>query len=213
MGASKRPVKILVALVVFAGLGFLFVRSATQSRAEPYKVAREQLSGWSVGLVSESNPGKALLVLRPPQGLVGGLFQQIFARAMESLSSPAAEGMPLVMRAEAQRAFGDEMSPEVLLATARSAGLEGATLQPRCLGYRRVSDPAGTRQLYFLLFDAPAFSRFRQQLAGMARGGGRFDPDEVSPVLLIAGADTSFEAWLPLRADPGKDCVAPIVTK
>ena len=102
----------------------------------------------------------------------------------------------------------------MLLAAARSAGLEGATLQPRCLGYRRVSDPGGTRQLYFLLFDAPAFEQIPPAAGGDGpRRGRAFDPDALSPVLLIAGADTTFDSWLPLRADPGKDCVAPIVTK
>jgi hypothetical protein len=208
---SKRAIKIVVVLAVLTGLGFLFVRSATQSRAEPYKVPREHLTRWTVTLVPPSSASPSLLVLRPPAGLVGGLFQQIFARAMESLASPGWEGMPLLLRSEAAR-FGDQVAPEVLLAAARDAGLDGATLQPRCLGYRRVSDPGGTRQLYFLLFDTPAFGRFRQQVAGMA-GGGALDPAALSPMLLVAGSDSSFETWLPLRADPDKDCVAPILSK
>ena len=85
---------------------------------------------------------------------------------------------------------------------------------PRCLAYRRVSEPGVTRQLYFVLFDAAAFERFREQIAALpassAVPASAFDPAALSPVLIIGASDSAFNRWLPLRADPKTDCLAPI---
>jgi hypothetical protein len=82
------------------------------------------------------------------------------------------------------------------------------------MGRRRVSEPGATRGVYFLLFDAPAFTRFRQQLLerlGAARGNASlFDPAALSPVLIVAALDGDFGRWMPLRADPDVDCLAPV---
>jgi len=40
-----------------------------------------------------------------------------------------------------------------------------------------------------------------------------FDPEALSPVLIVADLDGSSSRWLPLRADPEVDCFAPIVTE
>jgi hypothetical protein len=66
-----------------------------------------------------------------------------------------------------------------------------------------------------VIFDAPAFGRFRQRLAELAGGGGEggagaLDPARVSPALIVATVASSPIDWLPLRADPKVDCVAPI---
>ena len=82
------------------------------------------------------------------------------------------------------------------------------------MAYRRVSNPDRTRQLYFLLFDAPPFQRFREQIATLldAAAGGHldYDPAALSPVLFVAATDTEFNRWLPMKANPAVDCVAPI---
>jgi hypothetical protein len=101
------------------------------------------------------------------------------------------------------------LTPEALLSAARDAGLGSTPLQPRCLGHRRVSEPGSTREVYFVLFDAPAFGRFRDRIATLLGSG--FDPAAQSPVLLVAVADSNVGDWLPLRANPQEDCVAPIV--
>jgi hypothetical protein len=68
--------------------------------------------------------------------------------------------------------------------------------------------------VYFVLLDAASFDRFRQQLSELLRGAGRdpflFDPAALSPVLIIAGLDGAFGRWMPLRADPEADCLAPV---
>ena len=84
---------------------------------------------------------------------------------------------------------------------------------PALHGRRRVA-PGATRGVYFLLFDAPAFTRFRQQLLerlGATRGNASlFDPAALSPVLIVAALDGNFGRWMPLRADSDVDCLAPV---
>jgi len=222
MARSNRPLKILVALAVLAILGFLFVRSARDSRANPYTVEPGQLQGWTVALESASGPNAPLLVLNAPAELSNGLFRQVFARAMESLSMPVPAAIPLLLKGEFDRAFAGHLTPEALVEAARGAGLESAALQPRCMAYRRVSTPERTRQLYFAIFEAPGFGRFRQKLATLlearlensadagAPGRADYDPEALSPALPVASSDTEFNRWLPIKADPATDCVAPI---
>lgn len=206
-----------MALVVLAGFGFLFVRSARESRSAPYTTERRFLSQWSVVLEPASAPTEPMLALRSPPELASDLFRQVFSRAMESLSSPSHAAIPLVLRGEFDRAFAGRVMPEALVAFARKAGLESATFEPRCLAYRRVSEPRDTRQVYFVLFDAPAVEQFRKDIVGLLEGAGalgaEYDPASISPVLIIAASETTLNRWLPLRADPETDCLAPIVVK
>jgi hypothetical protein len=206
--ARRWLIRIAVALVVITAAGFLFVRSLRSTRAQPYTVDGADLGGLSVELAEASGPSSPVLVLVPPPGLVRGLYDQIFKRAMESLTVPTPAAIPLVLRGEVDRAPAGAASPQVLLAAARSAGLDAAGFTPRCLAYRRASNATYTRQLYFLLFDAPAFARFRALLA--AKLGGDFDPAALSPVLLVGTSASDGAEWLPLRADAARDCVAPI---
>jgi len=196
--------RIVVALGAVGVLGFLFMRSVRGTRAQPYTVDARDLRGWSLEIVTDRAGATApLLVLRPPGGLVHGLYDQLFKRAMDSLSTPEPAAIPIVLRGEAGSALVGAGAPDALLAAARNAGIDERAFRPRCLGYRRVSEPTRTRQLYFLLFDAPGLAGFRSQI------GLR---EALSPVLLIGTSQSDGEQWLPLRADPARDCVAPIVT-
>jgi hypothetical protein len=208
-------IKIVATLVVLTGLGFLFVRSVRSARSAPYTVDRRSLRDWTVAIEPAAGPHGAMLVLRAAPDLAMGLSRQVFKRAMESLSSPAAPAIPLVLQSEFDRAFAGHTTPDALADAARAAGLESTAPEPRCLAYRRISDPGVTRQLYFVLFDAPAFTRFREQIGALLNAtapGADFDPGALSPVLFISETDPSFTGWLPLRANPTTDCVAPIVT-
>jgi hypothetical protein len=219
MAKNARPnrlIKIGVALGAIGLFAFLFIRSIQDARSAPYTVKPQDLSNWTLVLEpSSSDPRAPMLVLRASMDLSRGLFKQVFARAMESLNSPAEPGMPLVLQGEFDRALAGHLTPEALLAAARSAGLESATLTPRCLVHTRVSEPGQTRQLYFALFDAPVISKFRQQIGGHGDAGtaplAGFDPAALSPVLIIAASEPTFSRWLPLRPDPETDCAAPIV--
>jgi hypothetical protein len=134
---------------------------------------------------------------------------------MESRNMPVPAAIPLLLKGEFDRAFAGRMTPEALLEAARGAGLGSVAPQPRCMVYRRVSSPERTRQIYFALFDVPGFEAFRTQIGSRATegpsAGTAYDPAALSPALLVAASDTEFNSWLPLRADPAKDCLAPIV--
>ena len=129
------------------------------------------------------------------------------------MNSPVGAAMPLVLQEEYERAFAGLTSPDTLFAAAKTSGLPTMVLQPRCMAYRRDSSPGVTRQLYFLLFDAPQFTRFRSEIAKLAEAGGRadvFKADALSPVRVrrLVGHQTTA-AGCRCQAAPS-DCTAPI---
>lgn len=195
-------IKLAVGLGALAVFGFLFMRSLEDARTTPYTVEPRHLRGWTLALEPATSANEPLLVLRPAPELAAGLFRQVFARAMESLNTPVAPAMPLVLRGEFDRGVGDQLTQEALLAAARTAGLERARITPRCLVHRRVSAPGDTRQAYLVLFDAPAVGEFRGQLG--------LDPGALSPILFVAGAGSDFNSWLPQRVSAETECLAPI---
>lgn len=210
---AKLLLKFVVALGVIAILILLFIRSAGEVRAEPYTLPRAHLQGWSLVLESAASPQEPLLSLQPRPELVHELFRQVFSRAMESMTMSTTAAIPVLLRGEYDRAFAAQFTPDELLARARTAGLDTASPEPRCVGHKRISEPGSTRQLFYALFDAPAATRFREDLAALLPGGtpaDTFDPAAQSPVLFISTAGAGAGRWLPLRVDPGADCVAPI---
>lgn len=210
-----RLVKVLAAIVIAAGVAYLFVRSLQSTRSEPYTVRADQLRGWTLALEPPGAGSGVLLALRPPSQLPPALFKQVFERAMESLNAPGQPGMPLVLRQEFTQAFEGRVAPEPLLAAARAAGLETTALEPVCLAHRRISEPGLSRQLYYAVFTSAAFVTFRHRAAALLddAGSGRhgFDPGALAPMLFVGASDPAFARWLPLRTDPPRDCVAPIV--
>jgi hypothetical protein len=210
-------IKAAVALVALGVLGVLFVRSARSVRAEPYEVARDRLARWTLAIEPAPNASGVVLALQPQRELASALFNQVFARTGESLNGPVPAAMPLVLQSEVDSLGPGTLAPEALLAVARAAGLESATFEPRCMAHRRVSQPGMTRQVYFVLFEWPAFGEFRRQLLRRLRDAGgsasAFDPAALSPVLIVAASDAAFSRWLPLRADADQECFAPIAVK
>jgi hypothetical protein len=73
------------------------------------------------------------------------------------------------------------------------------------MAWLRDAQPGAARQLYFVLFEAPAIEAFRQALA--AEAGATLDA--VSPALMVAAGESSFASWVPLSATDA-DCLAPI---
>ena len=205
-------VKMVIGLAVLGVVGYMFVQSAKDTRAEPYSVPRAALQRWTLTFEKPASPTDPMLSLRPPAELTSGLFRQLFERHAESMNSPVGAAMPLVLQEEYERAFAGLTSPDLLFAAAKTSGLATMVLQPRCMAYRRDSSPGVTRQLYFLLFDSPQFTRFRAEIAKLAETGGRadvFKADALSPVVFVASSDTNYSRWLPLQAAPS-ECTAPI---
>lgn len=211
MAATRRSstlIKVFVLVLVIGGAGVLFVRSLDDTRSEPYAVRAESLTGWTL-MADESAPAdRPLVLLSPPPEMPMRLFRQVFARAGESLSTPNAPGIALVLAGELRDV---PVSVDELLTLAREAGLERARLTARCMGYRRESQPGSTRQLYFVWFDVPEFGAFRQALLDRVRaeGGSSFDAGALSPVMMLAAAP-DFTRWMPIVVDNEKDCVAPV---
>jgi hypothetical protein len=216
MRRSKLLIKILLAVVVFTGLGFLFIRSVRDAGSEPYTVSGEHLRNWTLVLESTSDPRDPLLALRAPPGLANGIFRQVFLRVMETMDAPSDAVIPLLLQGEFDRAFAGRVTPDALMAAARNAGLDSSALVSTCVGHRRVSAPNITQQLYFVLFDSPAFDRFRAGVGSLLdvdpAARSAFDPGALSPVMFIGLSNSTVNSWLPLRADPKTDCVAPIAT-
>ena len=212
----KALVKIAVALVVVAVLATLFLRSARSTGARPFTVARQHLTGWTLALPPDADPLGSVLSLVPKAELVAPLGRELFARVGESLHYPP-PALPLVLRSEFDRAITGSLTRDALRDIAREAGLASVTLQPRCMARRRSSTPGAVRAVYFLLFDMPEFTRFREQVGQRLRATGRnaelFDPAALSPIVLTADLDGRFGGWLPLRADPEADCFAPVVVE
>ena len=190
----------------------LFIRSVRSTRAAPFAVEQESLTGWMLVRQPPDDSLRSWLALSPPPLLPASLGREIFSRGGESVNYPNSALVPLLLQSEFDRAFAGTVAPEDIVRLARDAGFESMEWQPRCMGYRRLSEPAGPRAVYFVLLEAPAFDRFRQQLSGLLQGSARglFDPVAISPVLIVAGLDGNFGRWMPLRADPEVDCLAPV---
>jgi hypothetical protein len=200
----KKPllIKIAAGIAAIGIFAVLFMRSLEDTRSAVYTVERAHLQSWMLALEPASAANDPLLVLRPSPELAAGLFKQIFARAMESLNSPTAPSIPVVLRGEFDRVVGDQLSQEAMLATAKAAAIEATAPSPRCLVQRRISEPGGVRQVFLVFFDAPAIAQFRRQIG--------LDPDALSPVMFVAGAGADFNSWLPQRVDADADCLAPV---
>lgn len=211
---TSRVVKVAVLAVVLAALAALFLRTVRQSGAAPYTVRADRLAGWTLVAASArgGNAGRALVALRPSIELPADLFRQVFRRTMTSLSTPAVPEIPLV-RAE-EVAGADEVLVGRVLDAARNARLDAASPEPRCLARYRVSEPGGTLEFYYLVLDLPGFDGFRAEVARLLepdRASG-FDRQAV-PVLLVAASERGLTGSLPFRADPTRDCIAPIVVE
>ncbi|MEO5741411.1 MAG: hypothetical protein ABIS29_12530 [Vicinamibacterales bacterium] len=212
----KTLLKVVVALVAVAVLAVLFVRSARSTGAQPFNIARQNLVGWTLAIPPSADPLGSALSITPKASLLPPLTRELFSRMAETLHYPPA-AIPVVLRSEFERAIAGVLTQEALLEAARETGLESATFEPRCMARRRISAPGVLRGVYFLVFDLPQFTQFREQVALRLRAAGRdsslFDPAALSPVLMAADLDGSFSSWLPLRANPDVDCFAPVVVE
>src|SRR5687768_1558327 len=134
----KTLLKVMIALVAVAVLAVLFVRSARSTGAQPFTIAPQYLSGWTLTLAPDDDPFGSSLSITPNAELMKPLARDLFARMGESLHYPP-PAMPVVLRSEFQRAMAGVLTPEALLDAARETGLESATFQPRCMARQRIS--------------------------------------------------------------------------
>src|SRR3954447_7021896 len=100
---TRAAIKIIVAVVVVAGLGWLFVRSARSVRSEPYEIPRGRLTGWTLAIEPVPNASGVLLGLEPDKQTAAMLFGQVFSRTGESLSGPVPAAIPIILQSEFDR--------------------------------------------------------------------------------------------------------------
>ena len=205
-------IKIVLGLTAVALFAFLFIRSARSVGAQPYTMGRAQLGGWKVALDPAPDASGVVLALWPPSTLAPPLFSQIFSRSGLSLSGPNPVAMPLVLKAEFDRAgMSSAMPPEALVQLARENGVESMQPKPACLANRRISQPGSTREVFFVRFEFAPFAALRSAIAGRLGAAGSFQVAGLSPAVIIAATDENFGSWLPLQGDAAQDCVAPVV--
>jgi hypothetical protein len=208
--------KIVVAVLVLAGLAWLFVKTLRDTNSEPYVVKRDELSTW-VLVAQDGLEGPALLALEPTAQMVGDVFRQIFTRTGQSLASPVRPSMPVVLASEYAGSLKGILSRDELIETARSAGVESEPIEPVCLGVKKDPQSARSSQRFFLVFESRGFSRLREELARLhatRSGSGTFEPGALRPVLPVASADADFDRWpWPVAVDTDVDCVAPVAVR
>ena len=181
-------------------LGWLFWQSVQGSLSAPYVIDRGLVTEWELVPRGSMQPGVGALVLQPTDLLRAELFQQIFGRTMESMTSPAVAAIPVLLRAEYQSL------PEGLVeAMAQLAGLDRASPTPICIGHLRRPP---TQQLYYALFSEPAVDQFRYGLS--QREGSSPSLAEPFPLVIpLAASDGNFASWWPLEVTEA-DCQAPL---
>jgi hypothetical protein len=205
--------KLVVAAVAVAALGWLFLRTVRDARSAPYTVRAADLRGWSVVTGGAGDPAGVLVGLQPPGAMTAELFRQVFARNMESLTSPGGAQIPIVLQHEA--AIG-RLPAATVAAIAEQAGLESIALVPACLAVRRAEPPAAF-DYYFVMFEAAPLREVRERIRAAAAmqevDVAGFDPSSVVAALVVATSDPAVRIVLPFVPDPDRDCVAPVAVQ
>ena len=203
--SQQTALKAGLAVLIVVVLALLVVREA-RGRGS-YSVESVALSGWTLEASPPNDP--ALVALRPPPPLSTDLFQQLLRRSGQPLVAPAHPSVPLVLRGEYGDSLQGVLSVADLLDAARDAGVEAARFEPVCMGLRREPAPGRSGELFFVLFDAPAFDKFRDDLTPMFpehAGAYPYEPKALSPILTIAATDREFAQWWPIALSGRTAC-------
>lgn len=202
---------VLVLAVVVSALVWVILRNKA---SVPYEAAGGALSGWTIVVGAAGDPW--VVALEPPRPLTMSLFEQLSRKVDVALVAPERPALPLVLQSEYNDALQGVYGIDSIVRIARDAGIESAQFEPVCVAHRLDRRGSPARELFFVLFDSPAFRQLRQDLAPNHpehAGIGVYDPSTLTPVLAIAGTDLDFASWWPLIPDPPTDCQAPLFVK
>jgi hypothetical protein len=211
---SRKQLVVRVGLVLVAVLvlAWLFITTIRNTNSAPYEADASQLTGWQVVPGQGSEPGVAALAL--PSQFSAELFRQLFERTMQSLVAPTRPVVPLVLTSEYADSLQGVHSVDNIMNIAREAGLETARFEPVCVAERTDSAPGRTSQVFFVVFESPAFSQFRANLMPTqpehGGTGAPYQPAALRPILMVASTDRDFGRWWPLRFNQQEDCQAPV---
>jgi hypothetical protein len=207
-------IKILVGLGALALFGWLFAKTLRDVTSVPYTVRPSDLRSWSVELTTQVRPDGPFLLLQAPPELPLILVDQVFQRNMTSLTKPAVSGIPLILRHEFESVISSILSPEELVALARDAGLETATLQPLCMAVHRTPEQR-EQPVFYVLFDLPQFKDFREQVATVLslrnKNDARFDVNALSPALFVAASEQVRHRVRPSPANLEAACETAVI--
>jgi hypothetical protein len=204
---QRTAIRAGLAVIVVTALAWLIVTTIRGRR--PYSVDATTLSGWT--LVAGEPGAPALVALQPPPALPSALFDQLSKRTRQSLMAPSRPSVPLVLQVEYEESLQGVWSVADIVRLARETNLETARFEPVCVGQHSESSAGETHRLFFVMFSAPAFDEFRQQLTPLFPehgGAGVFDPVALRPVLTIAASDREFVIRWPLAVEQRQDCQA-----
>lgn len=206
--------KLGVGLGAVLLVGYLFARTLTTVGSTPYVVPDHHLGPWTVELGRIVNPSAPAVILRPPRPLAMGVFDQVFQRTMESYTSPAVPGIPLVLYRElgdTGLARGSQLVEE-LKALAEELGVASTRPSPDCMAVYRT-EGGREQRLFFLLFEHPPFGVFRTEVGSRLRSIGEglaYRAEALAPAMLIATSDARRLGDVHSRAELKPACEAPI---
>jgi hypothetical protein len=209
---QKLLVRVAIVLAAVLVLSWLFIRTLRNANSAPYSADGAFLTNWRIVTGQNREPG--VVSLQAPSQLTADLFRQLFERTMQSLAAPARPTVPLVLQGEYDESLQGVHSVDNIVNIAREAGLESARFNVVCMAQRHESAPGRNAQLFFVVLESPAFTRFRHQLMPTqpehGGTGAPYEPAALRPVLVVASTDQDFGRWFPLKVDQERDCRAPI---
>jgi hypothetical protein len=209
--SARRYGYLIGAGVLLAVVGW-FVATSFWSR-RPYSVSETALSGWKV---VPGPPGDAAVVaLQPPPQLSADLFRQVSARTKEALVAPEQPLIPLVLLDEYSDSLQGVLSVDDIIGIAEGSGLDAARFEPVCVA-ERTGPRGGHDDQFYVLFEAPAFVDFRQQLTPLFpehAGGLAYEPGSLNMVLPVAATDQELARRAAAVINQQTECVAAISPK
>jgi hypothetical protein len=202
---AKRRWKIAAAAGAMVVVAVLLVR-AMLARS-PYQVDEELLTGWTLAAAPPGDP--AVVEAKPPARLLEDLFRQVSRRSDHTLVAPARAAVPLVLAGEYSDSLQGVLSVEDILSVGHDVGLDDVRFEPVCIGERHRESANVSEELYFAVFEAPQFDKFRFELTPLFpehAGSGVYDPPALRLILAVAATSKDFDHWWPLGINPQQDC-------
>lgn len=205
----KHKFVIATAALLLAALCWLLVIVIRDRR--PYSVAQTALSGWKI--VVGPPGGTAVVAMQPPGELSTNLFRQVASRRKELLVAAEQPLVPLVVQDEYADSLQGVLSVDDIIEVARGAGLDAARFDPVCLAERRESRNGRVEELLYVMFEAPAFADFRQQLTPLFpehAGSVAFEPGALHLMMPLATTDRELARQSAATIQRQAECVARI---
>ncbi|MGC4084894.1 MAG: hypothetical protein QM736_22965 [Vicinamibacterales bacterium] len=212
MSSPRRALVVLLIVALLAGVAWYLTHRVDRT---PVAVAPAAHDRWT--MVTSDGTDPWVVGMKPPESLTTSLFEQVSARAGTALVAPPHPAIPLVLRSEFDEALQGAFGVDSIQRMAIDAGLDAdVPFEPVCLAHKTVDGVDGPAELYFVPFVSAGFNQLRVNLMPEhpeQAGIGIYDPSILTPILVVAASDSSFDRWWPLRFDQDRDCEAPVALR